>query len=92
MGKMVQGTDTIILVMYSNFLASDRHIATLTRLGCNRRVHIARDETDAAAHAPHAEIILGHRYLRQVLPCAKRLRWVQSTAGGIDILQAPERH
>ena len=80
----------MILVMYSNFLPSDRHRAALAGLERGRRVHVAQDEEDAAAHAPHAEIILGHRYLRQSLPHAKRLRWVQSTAGGIDILQAPE--
>jgi len=80
----------MILVMYSNFLPSDRHKAALADLGRGRMVHVAQDEADAVAHAPHAEIILGHRYLRQVLPRAQRLRWVQSTAGGIDILQAPE--
>jgi|GEM_PF-973117 len=80
----------MILVMYGNFPPSDRHRTALADLGCGRTVHVARDEADAVARAPRAEIILGHRYLRQVLPDARRLCWVQSTAGGIDILQAPE--
>lgn len=86
----MQGTGEMILVMYSNFLPSERHLAALSILSGNGSIHIALDEADAVAHAPESEIILGHRYLRQVLPHANRLRWVQSTAGGIDILQAPE--
>ena len=44
-------------------------------------VTITNDDS-ALAHARDAEVLLGHRYFRQVLPHAKALRWVQSTAGG----------
>ena len=80
----------MILVMYSNFSPSASHIAALNELGGGREVRVIGNEADAMALAAHAEILLGHRYLRQVLPFAVNLRWVQSTAGGIDLLRAPE--
>lgn len=80
----------MILVMYSNFPPSDRHRTVLARLADDLAVHAVQDEKDAVANAPDAEIILGHRFLRQALPNAPGLRWVQSTAAGVDLLQAPE--
>jgi phosphoglycerate dehydrogenase-like enzyme len=78
----------MILVMYSNFCPSERHLHVLHQAGGGRSVHVATSEADAVAHAPAADIILGHRYLRQILPHAVRLRWFQSTAAGIDQLPA----
>ena len=72
--------------MYSTHRPSPGHLDRLAALGAEPVV--AGDEADAIARAADAEAILGHRYLRQVLPHAPRLRWVQSTAGGTDRLPA----
>lgn len=79
----------MILVFYSTFAPTAQHLATLRSLAGNEPVHVAENEADAIAHAPNARIVLGHRYLRQILPHVTRLEWVQSTAAGVDILQAP---
>lgn len=70
--------------MYSTHAPSAGHVDRLRRLGAS--VSVAHSEGDALAAAPEAEVVLGHRYLRQVLPSVRRLRWVQSTAGGTDRL------
>jgi len=74
------------LIMYSTHRPSDQHVARLCASGPETRVTVARDEAHAIESAADAEVILGHRYLRQVLPHAPALRWVQSTAGGVDRL------
>ena len=70
--------------MYSTHEVSAGHLDRLAEMGA--RVSVARDEAGAVQAAAEADVILGHRYLRQVLPHAPRLRWVQSTAGGTDRL------
>jgi len=82
----------VIMVMYSNYAPSVDHIRRLeeiARAGC---VVVAGSEAEALAHAGSTQIVLGHRYLRQVLPQAPDLRWVQTTAAGFDQLPAPELH
>lgn len=80
----------MILLFYSTFTPTAQHLANLLSLAGDETVHVAHDEADAIAHAPHARIVLGHRYLRQILPhVTARLEWIQSTAAGIDLLQAP---
>lgn len=73
-----------ILLMYSTHVPSSRHIETLRSMGLN--VVVARDEQHAVALAPEVDIVFGHRYLRQISAHAKRLKWVQSTAGGVNRL------
>lgn len=73
-----------VLTMYSTHEPSPRHLARLAELGAD--VTVADSEATALRLAPDTDVILGHRYLRQVLPRASRLRWVQSTAGGVDRL------
>jgi phosphoglycerate dehydrogenase-like enzyme len=73
-----------VLLMYSTHVPSDGHRDRLKALGCS--VQVARSEEEALELAPHAEVVLGHRYLRQILPVATHLRWVLSTAGGVDHL------
>ena len=70
--------------MYSTHEVSPGHLERLEALGAT--VIVARDEPGAIKAAGDANVVLGHRYLRQVLPHAPRLRWVQSTAGGTDRL------
>ncbi len=79
-----------LLLMYSNAPPSDGHVARLRALGDDVEVAVATDEASAVREVPITEVILGHRYLRQVLPVADRLAWVQSTAAGVDHLLSPE--
>ncbi len=77
-----------VLLMYSTHVPSPEHVEHLRALGCE--VRVAGSEEEALCEATTAEVIFGHRYLRQCLPTAARLRWVQSTAGGVDHLPVRE--
>jgi phosphoglycerate dehydrogenase-like enzyme len=72
--------------MYSNYAPSHEHLARLEAMVGDGKVHVAHDTESAIAFAKTSEIVFGHRYLRQILPVADRLRWVQTTAGGVDQL------
>ncbi|MEF8797609.1 MAG: D-2-hydroxyacid dehydrogenase [Salinivenus sp.] len=75
-----------VLLMYTPDPPSAAHVARLRALDPQLRVTVASSEAEARAAGGTAEIILGQRYLRQVLPEAPHLRWVQSTSGGTDHL------
>ena len=79
-----------ILPMYSNHHPSHGHIKRLQSKGPDIVVAAAESEAQAIEEAPSSDVIFGHRYLRQCLPHAIRLRWVQSSSGGIDHLISPE--
>lgn len=76
--------------MYSNFPPSAAHLRRLEALGPDVQVRVAASEDDAIRHAPGSDVILGHRYLWQALPYTTRLRWVQSTAAGLDHVVCPD--
>ncbi|MGD9946391.1 MAG: NAD(P)-dependent oxidoreductase [Burkholderiaceae bacterium] len=76
--------------MYSNYSPSAAHLHRLRALAGDDAVAEIGDEASALALAPQLEIVLGHRYLRQIMPRAERLRWVQSSAAGVDHLPCPE--
>lgn len=76
----------MITVMYSNYAPSADHVRRLQDLAGRGRVAVASTEADALKHAASTQIVLGHRYLRQLLPHAPDLRWVQTTAAGYDQL------
>lgn len=82
----------MITLMYSNYAPSDDHVRRLEEIAGAGHVAVARSEADALAHAGSTQIVLGHRYLRQLLPHAPGLRWVQTTAAGFDQLPVPELH
>lgn len=71
-----------LLLMYSNGRPSQSHIEHLKRLQKDISVVVADSEDIAIKHAADTDVILGHRYLRQTLPHARNLKWVQSTAAG----------
>lgn len=79
-----------ILVMYSNLTPTQAHVERLRELAGDRGVVVAESEDEALQAAPGAEVFLGHRYFRQCLPLAPALRWVQSTAAGVDMLVCEE--
>ena len=72
--------------MYSLAPPSREHLERLQTLSPGLEVVVAANEAHALDAAADAEVILGHRYLRQCLPLARCLKWVQSSAGGIDRL------
>jgi phosphoglycerate dehydrogenase-like enzyme len=72
--------------MYSTHEPSAGHLARLEAISGSAEVAVARNEDDAARLAPLTDVILGHRYLRQCIGETSRLKWVQSTAGGVDRL------
>ena len=76
----------MITVMYSNYAPSPEHLRRLEQLIDGGIVTVAHDAASALADADATRIVLGHRYLRQLLPHAPRLRWVQTTAAGVDQL------
>ncbi len=78
-----------LLVMYSNEPPTRDHSARLQRLCPDKEVVVIDSDLAAVAHAADAEIILGHRYLRQTLPHTRALKWIQSTAGGVHHLISP---
>lgn len=72
--------------MPSNWTPSAEHVARLKgRLG-DGNVMIADSEESAITLAPKAKFIFGHRYIRQSLPLAPNLQWIQSSASGVDQL------
>jgi phosphoglycerate dehydrogenase-like enzyme len=76
----------IIGLTYSNYTPSAGHIERLKSLVGRDNVVVAASEQHALELAPTLDVLLGHRYLRQMLPLAPKLRWVQTTAGGYDQL------
>ncbi len=76
----------MILLMHSNHPPSAEHLQRLEAALGGARVSVARSEADALEQARQAQIVFGHRYLRQIIPHAPKLRWVQSSAAGFDHL------
>lgn len=72
--------------MYSAHEPSAGHLVRLEAIAGSADVVVARTEEEATRLAASADVILGHRYLRQCIDGAGRLKWVQSTAGGVDRL------
>ncbi len=75
-----------ILLMYSPHQPSSPHLERLKNMDSDIRLTVADSEEEAIAAADTADVIFGHRYLRQSLPHADQLRWVQSTTNGVDRL------
>ena len=79
-----------MVLMYSTHHPSGGHLHRLRQLHPSADIVVAEDEHHAIDSCRTARIILGHRYLSQVLPTARDLAFVQSTAGGIDRLPLNE--
>ena len=71
--------------MYSNYAPSAGHVQRL-RAVAGAEVAVAHDEAGAIARAAATRIVLGHRWLRQLMPHAPALQWVQTSAAGHDQL------
>jgi phosphoglycerate dehydrogenase-like enzyme len=57
--------------------------------GSDSEVVLARNDEDALAHLPDAEVILG-LVERRTFAEAKKLRWVHAVVSGIDVMLFPE--
>lgn len=79
-----------VVLMYSLAPPSQGHLERLSGLTPDLDVVVAENEAQALAATGAAEVILGHRFLRQCLPGAERLRWVQTSAQGVDRLPLAE--
>ncbi len=90
MSPMKSDSPVRILAMYGIFEPTREHLERLRLSG--GEVTVALDEAAAIAAAPITEVIFGHRFLRQTIPHAPNLRWVQTTAGGVDRLPCAELH
>lgn len=75
-----------LLVMYSNQPPNPAHVQRLMALRDDIQVVVADSEAIAIKHASDTEVILGHRYLHQTLPHTQCLKWIQSTAAGVQHL------
>lgn len=75
-----------ILLMYSPHQPSDQHLDRLRGMDSTITLTVAESEEEALSAAETADVIFGHRYLRQSVPHAERLDWVQSTTNGVDRL------
>ena len=72
------------VLMYSPAAPSTRHLGRLAALSPDLEIVAVDSAAEAEPAVRDAEVILGHRFLDQVLPHATRLRWVQASEGGID--------
>jgi phosphoglycerate dehydrogenase-like enzyme len=72
--------------MYSFGQPTPQHLARLRALAPGLEIVPVTNEKQALDAVGPAEVILGHRYLRQSLGRAKLLKWVQSSAGSVDRL------
>jgi phosphoglycerate dehydrogenase-like enzyme len=79
---------TKLLLMVGRSGPSPEHVQRLQELGAE--VVVAGDKERAVREGSNAEAFIGTRYLRQALPEAKKLRWVQSLVAGVNILAGPE--
>ncbi|HHQ49712.1 MAG TPA: D-2-hydroxyacid dehydrogenase, partial [Acidobacteria bacterium] len=71
-----------------NYVPSPEHRCELEEAAPGWRLVPAATEEEALRAAPEAEVILGNRYFLQVLPEARRLRWMQSNSVGMDLILA----
>ncbi len=67
-----------------------RHLEQIHAVDPRIRVAVAADRAQGLALAPTAEIMVGWNVPREVIQHAARLRWIHSTAAGVDQLLYPE--
>lgn len=75
-----------ILLMYSNGAPSVNHIKRLKEIALGYAIEFPASEQEAINIAKDSEIIIGHRYLRQCLPYARNLKYIQGSGRGFDRL------
>jgi len=75
-----------VQLMYTDHSASQNHLERLQSLLPDYRVLQVATAEEAIAEAGDTVAVMGHRFLRQMLPSMRRIRWVQTSAAGFDHL------
>ena len=81
-------SDPIVVLVFATL--EERHIAQIGSVDPRVRVVAATDLARAIELAPQAEIMVGWNVPREAVQRAPRLRWIHSTAAGVDQLLHPE--
>ena len=75
-----------IQLMYSDYRASAEHLERLREIAPQYKLQEVSSPEEAVDAAGDTVAVMGHRFLRQVLPFAQCLRWVQVSSAGYDHL------
>jgi len=81
-------SDPIVVLVFATL--EERHIAQIRSVDARIRVVAATDLARAIELAPQAEIMVGWNVPREAVQRAPKLRWIHSTAAGVDQLLHPE--
>lgn len=81
-------SDPVVVLVFATL--EERHIAQLRSVDPRVRVVAATDLARAIELAPQAEIMVGWNVPREAVQRAPKLRWIHSTAAGVDQLLHPE--
>ncbi|MDR7435076.1 MAG: D-2-hydroxyacid dehydrogenase [Armatimonadota bacterium] len=68
----------------------DRHIAQIKAIAPEAELMVTTDRNKAVSLAPEAEIMVGWNLPREAIVQAPNLKWIHSTAAGVDQLLFPE--
>lgn len=68
----------------------DRHIAQIEAVAPDAELMVTTDRNMAISLAPEAEVMVGWNLPREAIARAPNLRWIHSTAAGVDQLLFPE--
>lgn len=78
----------VFILVFANL--EERHLAQIRSIDPRIRVTAVTDRQKAIELAPAAEIMVGWNVPREAVQRAPRLRWIHSTAAGVDQLLYPE--
>ncbi|HEU5298696.1 MAG TPA: D-2-hydroxyacid dehydrogenase [bacterium] len=81
-------SEPIVVLVFANL--EERHVAQLQAVDPRIRVAFATDLAKAIEQAPKAEVMVGWNVPREAVRRAPHLRWIHSTAAGVDQLLHPE--
>ncbi len=84
---MLRPDREISIVVFAR--VEERHLAQIRVVDPRVRVAVATDRQQGIALAPTAEIMVGWNVTREAIQQAPRLRWIHSTAAGVDQLLFP---
>src|SRR2546422_7557616 len=86
-GTIMSNRDVPILV-FANL--SERHLAQIRAVDPRVRVTLAAGQSQNAADVSTAEIMVGWKIPREEIQHASGLKWIHSTAAGVDEILYPE--
>ena len=69
-----------------NYVPPSIHLERLRAVAPAATFTVARTEQEARHAIVDADVVLGNRFFLQSLPCATRLRWMQSNSMGVDMI------